>query len=600
MRRSGAATLLAIMGLMVGEMLLIPAVGQSPAGSPGSKQTVAAYFNTVVRPVLVNKYADEDRLRTFYQTGLSDRTRAPVSEDQFVAFWRQAAAGMQGPFGGVDLRELSVGDPIESEAADQALVPVAGEASWWVRTVPVNLVLGCVFVLGQSQVSAPGCSSDFPPPVDADHRLETVYLVAREGGAWKLVLHQDLAREMQKIKTTGSARRYVVDAAAVQDGIGLRVHEVSVAEERAAISFTLVNNTETEARSLNALALATLTDERGQAHDVRILRSRIPEVAEAGSTVPVELVFDPVPLDSRRLTLSVTGIELGSREVSLRREITLLPYAGGRGTPVPGESAYLFLLTVLRLPFRQESTLRSVYRVQLAQSARAQFSERQFLEYYASDTAGRLACRWGMPGSFTVGLPAYNAAKDQAAIDATIRYKSDVLRPGEIIPSTVAFRVAKEGGAWKLVLPEQIAADIKTPRPPTKRQFRVAVRDPRPGGGQEFGGLRLDVDTVIVSTRETLVTLMIYIDRNYKFEFIEPRFGTYLEVSGRRYRLTSGLWIPPWVMAENPLRLPLTFEPIPMSAQEVSLAMDYHPAGGAVATAVLDLELKAQICPDTP
>lgn len=597
MRKSGAATLLAVMGLMVGEMLLIPASGQSPPKSAGPRQTVIAYFNTVVRPVLVDKYADEGRLRAFYQSGLSDRTRAQVSEEQFLAFWQLVASGVQGFFGGADLRDLSVGDPMESEAADQALVPVTGRVSGWIRTVPADVILGCVFVLSQSQGSVPACSRDFPPSVGAGDGSEAVYLVAREGEAWKLILHQNLVREMQKIKPPGGTRRYVVDTAASRDGVDLRVREVSLAEDRSTVALTIQNGTGTDAKLLNALSLATLTDERGQPHDVRILRSRIPEVAEAGSAVPADLVFEPVPIDARRLTLTITGIEMGTREVNLSSEITLLPYADRRGTSVPGESAYLFLLTVLRLPFRAEPTLRVVYRTQLAEAVRAQISERQFLEYYASDTASRVACRWGVPESFTIAPPVYNAAKDQASIDATITYKSDVLRPGEIVRSTVAFHVAKEGDRWKLVLPEQITTDIKTPRPPTKRQFRV-------NQGGASGGLSLRVTSVVASMRETLIPLEISNFQNRNFEFDEPYRRTYLEDPlGERYGLRStDLWILPWIIPGGPIHISLTFAPIPLSTRKVRLVLGYRPVEGGEpgATAALDLELTPQICPDEP
>lgn len=602
MRRSGAGTLLAIIGLMACEGMLLPASGQSPPAGPGPRQTVAAYFDTVVRPVFANKYAADGPLRLFYQTGLSDRTRAQVSEDQFLAFWQQVAAGAQGLFGGVDLRDLSVGDPIESEAMDQALVSVTGTASGWIRKIPVDAIFGCVSI-EQSQVSAPVCSQDFPPSVDADNRLETVYLVAREGDAWKLVLHQNLVREMQKIKPPGGIRRYVIDAAVSQDGVGLRVREVSLAKDRSTVALIIQNSTEADARLLNALSLATLTDESGQTHDVRILRSRVPEVVEAGSTVPADLVFEPVFIDTRKLTLSLNGIELGTREVNLHSEITLLPYTDQRGTPVPGEPAYLFLLTVLRLPFRAEPTLRVVYRTQLAEGLRSQISDQQFLEYYASDTASRVACRWGTPESFTIGPPVYDATKDKASIEATIRYKRNVPKPGEIIPSTVAFRMAKEGANWKLILPDQIVNDMKMPHQPTKRQFRVNG----PSDSPWLGGLLLRVKTIVESARETLVPLEIYRNPLDTFEFVDPDVGTYLEDSatGDRYRLTSDLSIPAWVMLQNPVHIALTFDPIPLSAQEVRLVIayrltPYRSAEGPIATASVDLELKPQICPDLP
>ncbi len=134
-----------------------------------------------------------------------------------------------------------------------------------------------------------------------------------EGDTWKLVLPESVIADMRKATPEPAANRYAPNTTASDGGVTARVVEVILEKDTTAVRLSVENVGTDEARLLNAFSLATLTDESGNSHNTRILRSTLPERVAARASVAVTLVFDPVPLTSQKLSLSLPGIGAGDR-----------------------------------------------------------------------------------------------------------------------------------------------------------------------------------------------------------------------------------------------------------------------------------------------
>lgn len=62
--------------------------GQTTGLSASPKGPLVAYLETLFRPAAAGKSLADDTLRSFYSTYLAVETRAQVSEDQFIEYWK--------------------------------------------------------------------------------------------------------------------------------------------------------------------------------------------------------------------------------------------------------------------------------------------------------------------------------------------------------------------------------------------------------------------------------------------------------------------------------------------------------------------------------
>lgn len=349
------ALVLAAVLTLLGRAPASPTTGQAPLrpafATPG--EAVAAYFTQIVRPALERKAPGEDTLTAFY-LGLADRTRAELSEDQFTAFWKDVAARLARSGFTVSVSP-SIGEPFESDTGGQALVHVTGTVhslpimGLAFLVVPVTAVLGCVPGLDPRRSPSSECLPDsWPRTLEGGGRFDAVFRVVREGQGWRLILPRGLVEEMRRLTPQPQVRRHVPNALATRGGLTVRVSEVVFARERSTAWLAIENASDAAIDLLNPLSLASLVGQGDVRAQTRIVRSTIPEAVPAHSSARAVLVFDPLPLETRRLLLSLPGIRLGEQEVSLTIEMTLLPHAGGGSDPVPAEPLLLYLLTAVR------------------------------------------------------------------------------------------------------------------------------------------------------------------------------------------------------------------------------------------------------------
>lgn len=329
--------------------LVPPAGGQTPLGSGSPRAPLLSYYDTIVHPALEGKVPADGTLRSFYTTTLSIRTRALVNDDQFADYWKRVASrfGRLGYNGtvkyvvGEPIPEDSAAGSVQNESADQARISVTVTTEYHPSVGHYLFAfIGDVVALA---IGIAGCAFDArcqPPgsgywPEGTRSTVELYYTVVREGETWKLVLSADETAEMQKLPSHVAVKRYGPNTTASNSGLTLRVIEATLGKDTTTLRLSLQNAGGTEARVLNALSLATLTDDSGATHDTRILRSTFPETVPAGTSALVTLVFEPAPLDSKKLLLALSGIRMGEEEFPLAVDIVLVAPTTPPQPPAP-------------------------------------------------------------------------------------------------------------------------------------------------------------------------------------------------------------------------------------------------------------------------
>jgi len=569
-----------------------PVAGQAGAGFRNPGEPVQVYFNLILRPALEAKPPGDDAFSSFYVSGLSDRTRAQLGEDQFTRYWRQMAEALART-GFIVSVSAAFGAPLESDGGEQALIHVTGSAhslpigDLAFLTVPINTILGCVPGLDANRVSSSACPPDaWPRPRAVGGRFDAVYRVVREGDGWKLILPEALVEQMRRLTPQVRVRRYGPNASVTQGGVTVRITEVVLRDEAAVLSLVIENTNDVAAEVLNALSLASLAGEDGSPSRTRLLRSRIPERVAAHSAAPATLVFDPLPIETRRLVLLLPDLGVGDRVFPLVIEMTVLPlpHAASGDAAVPAEPVLLYLLTASRSDFRSVPAQAAFYHRYLSEAIRRRVSERDFLDYYRSEGIDAWWCRLGLPDAFSLGRPAYDSGKTGAAIEMSVAGRPRSASPGGR-ESMVTFRVVKEGPAWKLTFPEDVVAVMQAR--PQERSYQVAASD-------SADGLELFITHIVID--QTSTTLLLEASNRSDVEIpLDLRATTRLhnqwDVVAAFHRGT----LPARLGARSRVSGSLIFGPLPVESRELWLTVGRFLVRGSAVSLHLHIELKR--CP---
>lgn len=582
MRRQTLILLLCLAFLTTSGLLLVAStVGQPVSDFVSPKDTVHRYFDSILRPALEGKSPPDDIVRAFYNAGLSDRTRAQVSENQFTEYWKYVASRMARtvPFSGLT---YSIGEPLEGEIHDQALSLVTGSVNGGLfgavfRILPTGAIVGCVSDMHRSSSDCTRSSL-----ADSGGEFEATYWVVREDNTWKLVLHDGLVKEMQKL--TRPVRRYRPNVAAAQEGLIIRVQEVTLQTEATTLRLRIENTNDVEAGFRNALSLASLTDDRGGTFNTRILRSTIPETVPAHSSAVADLTFgtlptfEPVPVDARKLSLSLPYVRVRDSELNVELDIALLPlpHSAVIRTSIPGEPVLVYLLTLFHPTFTTEETLKTLYQALLSSETRGQVTEREFIVYHQSAGLDAWLCRLGVPDDFTIGVPTYQAPH-QASIPVTTARRS--WTPVKPTPDALTFRVVKEEDAWKLALQEDVVKEIKA-HPSLMRRYHFRHFGLRTSEQQE--DLQVEVTEVVLGADKTILQVWTKNFGGRDSSYDRPLEGTLTVIrpvwgrEGQQHR-TYGLlelFVPHVDLKPQMESLEtLEFDPIPLEAREVWLTL---------------------------
>lgn len=455
----------------------LTAVTQSVETNPSAKPLVT-YFETIYRPVIEGRTVSTDTLRLFYDTSLSLLTRIQITEEQFINYW--GGLEQQGRRIGYSARfQYTLSEPIPSEAGDQALILAK-------LMVKVEPTLGHqLFAFFLNLVGMAGCAAPLPGrqescseaiyregiyhPEGASDRLDVVYGVVQEEGAWKVALPAGVIEIARRVTPQVSRKRHAPYATATARGVTVRVPEVVLSDESTTLRAIVDNASSTPIYVQNTFSLATLTDDRGRTYMTRILRSRFPNTLAGGESAAVTLAFEPLPLEARRFVLDLPGFRVVDDEFALRLEISLEPRAAPL-SPIPGEPVLLYLLTISRSSSKEQAAI--FYQRHLSTETRANVNETVFVNYATT----RAQTDWGQkigPGpfpwllrDFTMGDATYGEDRRAATIRVETKWEklpcwfppcpSRVFGPGpakvDVKMDVTLFHVVKEDGTWKLVL----------------------------------------------------------------------------------------------------------------------------------------------------
>lgn len=473
-----------------------------------------------------------------------------------------------------------IGDPIESEGSDQALVLVTGRLDGGLfdlanGIVPTRATVGCISDMHRSSSDCTQSSVG-----DSDGEFEATYWVVREDDAWKLVLHDGLVREMQKLTPRITVRRYTPNIAVAQAGLTIRIQAVDLQTESTTMRLRIDNANDVEADLRNALSLASLTDDRGVTFNTRILRSVIPETVPAHSSVVADLAFvgdlstfTPVPIDARQLSLSLPYVRVRDRELTLHLDITLrpLPHAEVARKSIPGEPVLVYLRTLFSPRFTTDETLKTLYQTFLSSETRSLVTEQEFVDYHRSAAFDAWLCQLGVPDDFTIGLPAY-PSPDQASILVATGRERRPPAPVKGAPEALTFRVVKEAETWKLALQEDLVKDIKA-HPPLIRRYRLGVEN-------WSNGVHVVVHEVELDTNRAIVQLSLGnstdhdISYNRDEAFLTGRGGGVYSLRMRRWfylPLSHIILSPSYGFPSYTETLEL--DPIPLEARDLTLTL---------------------------
>ncbi|HEV2283705.1 MAG TPA: hypothetical protein VGX75_15075 [bacterium] len=296
----------AVMALKVNIALAAPSpASYSPIpGEPALRYVLAVFLaSRHVRFGPTREYLDDPSeskagLAELYRTQLAGETRSEITERAFVEFTEKHAAaawarrvgrGRWYPHIGFP---VAVADPVYNDARDHASVDVT--TTWG---------------------TAPGKTA-------TDLRT---FQVVKEGTAWRLVLPEDLFQAVGPAGPPAAATRRALNAAGSVEGITIRIQEISAEKDATILQAAVENNTDGDVNLFTTIAGATLTDEQGQSHGTRVLRSTLPDRVPPHSSIRGTLVFEPVPVDTKTLVLIVPDIRVADRRLSVSVDLVLQP-----------------------------------------------------------------------------------------------------------------------------------------------------------------------------------------------------------------------------------------------------------------------------------
>lgn len=548
------------------------AEGRIPSISQLPKEPFVAYLETIVLPAAEGKSLADEALRTFYTTYLPIETRTQVSEDQFVEYSKHLPKFTHAGYNMAI--KYSMGEPVQSEAHDQALIPAEVTAEYNPTTgLQVLAILGSIV---GSLVSPSACCSRGPERGVTSSLA--IFRVVKEDDAWKLVLPENVIADIQKVTLQTTVRRYTLSTTVSEGGVTVRVIGVTFEKDTTALRLSVENASGNEARLLNAFSLAALTDESGSSYSTRILRSTFPEKVTAGSSAVATLIFDPVPFTTRKLSLTLPSITVGDSEMSLKLDIVLspCPLAVSR-TPIPGEPVLMYFLAVSRPFFTREDGLRAIYQTYLSHETRGQITEREFVDYSEKDpaTGWRLNAGSFAGGGFTIGEPIYSTSKDRASI------------PVSATSAATTSCVVREGDTWKLALCEDALKDIIVKRCTIRcrRHVEDAVASRE--------SLTIQVDDAILEKEIVTLHLIVKNDNDADVNLFNMIYGaTLTDERGQTYpaRIVLGT-LPEKVSARSSIAGNLVFEAVPVNSKKWQLTVPDLRVGDKVFTVSLDVPL---------
>lgn len=286
--------------LIVLVALLVHPVAGQPRPFSIPQDPVAAYFDTIVIPVMGGKAPAAQEVVKFYQVFLSIHSQVKVAEDQFVAYWEGVAQRAIGTqfwaavlLGATFTLTYDIGEPVYNEARDQARFKI---------TVTITTHRGL-----------------FPT---SENRIIFAHVI-KEENVWKIVLSDEVVAEMQKLPTKITAKKYVLQAEASIQGLRVTVRSLVMDKDATNVEMVAQNGGTQSVDLFNAISAATLTDQTGQVYASRTLRSTLPTSLGPGQSVSGILVFFAVPPNARRLTLAIPEIRIGGEVVAMTLELRL-------------------------------------------------------------------------------------------------------------------------------------------------------------------------------------------------------------------------------------------------------------------------------------
>lgn len=279
--------------------LLAQPVASQPKPFSIPQDPIAAYFDTIIIPVMSGKVPATQEISKFYQTFLSIYSQVKVAEDQFAAYWQGVAQRAIGAqfwaavlLGATFKLTYDIGEPVYNDTKDQARFKV---------TVTITTHRGL-----------------FP---SSENRIFFAHVI-KEDGVWKIVLSDEIVAEMQKLPTTIASKKYIVRAEASTKGLRVTVRTLVMDKDVTSVDMNAQNGSTQPVDLFNAISAAMLTDQTGQVYASRTLRSTLPTTVGPGQSIDGTLAFFAVPPNVRRLTLVIPEIRIGDELAALTLELS--------------------------------------------------------------------------------------------------------------------------------------------------------------------------------------------------------------------------------------------------------------------------------------
>jgi hypothetical protein len=254
----------------------------------------------------------------------------------------------------------------------------------------------------------------------------------------------------------------------------------------------------------------------------------------------------------------------------------------------------VIIMPILRGRTLKDAELAAFYRTHVSIPSQVKVAEDQFVAYW-KQTAERsgiggarffdlLASGTTYDIAYRVEEPAYNETGDQAQVKVVITITARQLLGSREVQATGTFRVTRELGAWRFVIPDNQQAEmLKLPTTRTALQFPV-MRD------VAAGGVRLRVATLAIEREATVLTVTFENATDNALELLDViSAATLTDETGATYQsrtLRSSL--PAAVPPRQTVQGTMAFFPIPAGARKVSLTFP----GVRVGDASLDLTLE--------
>jgi len=298
--------------------LATPGSAQPSVGASGPQDLVALFLNTIAVPAERGQPPADGVLRSFYDENLLNRTRVRVAADQFIGYWKQV--GSQGTRVGFSRTiTYTIGEPAYNETQDQAVVTsdvtttTTENSGFSILTTLVTIA--CL-------ATATYCA---PMPIGGHSVAENLmtFVAVRDGAVWRLALPDDMVAAMAKLPTQESGTRLAANAEASENGLTLRISEVTFEKDYTTVRITADNSNDAPVNLVLAASAATLTDDLSHTYNVRFMQTQLPDAVPGKSSQTGQIAFDPVPVGTKTLVLAIPNVPVGDTSTTFRLEISL-------------------------------------------------------------------------------------------------------------------------------------------------------------------------------------------------------------------------------------------------------------------------------------